>query len=102
MKEIKFQNDAAFQIARRYAFFANHDLRSYTRKSADPFFQALGALTGAGKTPILAETVTLIRNELHGEPIVLWMSKARSVVTQTYNNFNGGKYAPLIEGRAIA
>lgn len=98
MKEIKFQNDAAVQIARRYAFFANHDQRSYTRKSADPFFQALGALTGAGKTPILAETVTLIRNELLGEPIVLWMSKARSVVTQTYNNFNGGKYAPLIEG----
>lgn len=98
MKEIKFQNDAAVQIARRYAFFANHDQRGYTRKSADPFFQALGALTGAGKTPILAETVTLIRNELQGEPIVLWMSKARSVVAQTFNNFNGGKYAPLIEG----
>ena len=98
MKEIKFQNDAAVQIARRYAFFANHDQRARTRKAADPFFQALGALTGAGKTPILAETVTLIRNELQGEPIVLWMSKARSVVTQTYNNFNGGKYAPLIEG----
>lgn len=98
MKEIKFQNDAAVQIARRYAFFANHEQRGYTRRSADPFFQALGALTGAGKTPILAETVTLIRNELRGEPIVLWMSKARSVVTQTFNNFNGGKYAPLIEG----
>lgn len=98
MKEIKFQNDAAVQIARRFAFFVNHDQRARTRKSADPFFQALGALTGAGKTPILAETVTLIRNELPAEPIVLWMSKARSVVTQTYNNFNGGKYAPLIEG----
>ncbi len=98
MKEIKFQNDAALQIARRYAFFANHDQRSGTRRVADPFFQALSALTGAGKTPILAEAVTLIRNELHGEPIVLWMSKARSVVAQTFNNFNGGKYAPLIEG----
>lgn len=98
MKEIKFQNDAALQIARRYAFFANHDQRPGTRRLADPFFQALSALTGAGKTPILAEAVTLIRNELQGEPIVLWMSKARSVVTQTFNNFNGGKYAPLIEG----
>jgi hypothetical protein len=97
MKEIKFQNDAAVQIAQRYAFFANHEQRPGTRKAADPFFQALGALTGAGKTPILAETVSLIRNELHGEPIVLWMSKARSVVTQTFNNFNGGKYAMLIE-----
>lgn len=98
MKEIKFQNDAAVQIARRYAFFANHEQRPGTRRAADPFFQALGALTGAGKTPILAETVSLIRNELHGEPIVLWMSKARSVVTQTFNNFNGGKYSTLIEG----
>lgn len=98
MKEIKFQNDAALQIAQRYAFFANHDSRPGTRRLASPFFQALSALTGAGKTPILAESVTLIRNEIQGEPIVLWMSKARSVVTQTYNNFNGGKYAPLIEG----
>lgn len=98
MKEIKFQNDAAQQIAQRYAYFANHDARPGTRKTSDPFFQALSALTGAGKTPILAEAVTLIRNELQGEPIVLWMSKAKSVVGQTYNNFNGGKYAPLIEG----
>lgn len=98
MKEIKFQNDAALQIARRYAFFANHDQRPGTRRLAAPFFQALSALTGAGKTPILAEAVALIRNELQSEPIVLWMSKARSVVTQTFNNFNGGKYAQLIEG----
>ena len=98
MKEIKFQNDAALQIARRYAFFANHDQRPGTRRQSDPFFQALSALTGAGKTPILAEAMTLVRNELQGEPIVLWMSKARSVVTQTFNNFNGGKYASLIEG----
>lgn len=98
MKEIKFQNDAALQIAHRYSFFANHDQRPGTRRLADPYFQALSALTGAGKTAILAEAVTLIRNELRSEPIVLWMSKARSVVTQTYNNFNGGKYASLIEG----
>ncbi len=98
MKEIKFQNDASQQIAQRYSLFANHELRPGNRKVQSPFFQTLSALTGAGKTPILAETVTLIRNELHGEPIVLWISKARSVVTQTFNNFNGGKYATLIEG----
>jgi type III restriction enzyme len=98
MKDIKFQNDAARQIANRYAFFANHDARPGTRRASSPFLQALSALTGAGKTPILAETVTLIRNQLQSEPIILWMSKARSVVTQTYNNFNGGKYAALIEG----
>ena len=98
MKEIKFQNDASQQIAKRYSYFANHDARPGNRRVSSPFLQALSALTGAGKTPILAEAVSLIRNELQGEPIVLWMSKARTVVGQTYNNFNGGKYAPLIEG----
>jgi type III restriction enzyme len=33
------------------------------------------------------------------EPIVLWMSKARSVVAQTYANFSpGGKYSEIVEG----
>ena len=32
------------------------------------------------------------------EPIVLWMSKARSVVAQTYANFSGGKYTDLVDG----
>src|SRR5580704_9252688 len=94
----KFQERAALQIANRYVFFATHRDRPGTRRLASPFFQALSAITGAGKTPILAETVALIRNELSSEPIVLWMSKARAVVTQTYNNFDGGKYSALLEG----
>lgn len=93
-----FQEEAANLISDRYTFFANHPERPMRGNTRRPFFQALSALTGAGKTPILAHSISLIRNHLSSEPIVLWMSKARTVVTQTYNNFNGGKYAELIEG----
>ena len=58
----------------------------------------LSAITGAGKTPILAQAVSLMRGHFGIEPIVLWMSKARSVVAQTYTNFSGGKYSELVDG----
>lgn len=94
-----FQSDAAKSISDRYAFFANHpDRPSKGKNKPRPFFQALSALTGAGKTPILAEAVALIRAHLECEPIVFWMSKAKSVVAQTYTNFSGGgKYSEIIE-----
>jgi type III restriction enzyme len=95
-----FQSDCANLIANRYAFFAYHPERP--RKGSNkprPYFQALSALTGAGKTPILAQAVALMRGCFGLEPIVLWMSKARSVVAQTFTNFSaGGKYSEIIEG----
>jgi type III restriction enzyme len=42
-----------------------------------PFYQALSALTGAGKTPILADAVAQIRAQLPVEPIVLLISKTK-------------------------
>jgi type III restriction enzyme len=101
MLELKvFQTKAAGSIADRYAFFANHDERPYRGKTKpQPFFQALSALTGAGKTPILAEAVARMRAHFGCEPIVFWMSKAKSVVAQTYTNFSkGGKYSEIIDG----
>src|SRR2546425_2517762 len=96
-----FQFTAARQIAARYRVFANHNERPFrSRTVAEPFFQGLSALTGAGKTPILAHTITLIRGELAAgnEPIVIWMSMARSVVAQTLINFQpGGKYHELVD-----
>lgn len=100
MFELKvFQSESAALISARYAYFANHLERPWKgRKSPRPFFQALSALTGAGKTPILAEAVTRMRAHLSTEPIVFWMSKAKSVVAQTYTNFSsGGKYSSLVE-----
>jgi type III restriction enzyme len=93
-----FQSKSAEMMAKRYAFFANHPDRPRKGTKPRPFFQALSALTGAGKTPILAQAVVLMRAHFGTEPIVLWMSKAKSVVAQTYSNFSGGKYSEIIEG----
>jgi type III restriction enzyme len=94
-----FQAKSAQQIADRYGFYAHHPYRpTYKATLRRPFYQALSAITGAGKTPILAEAVTKMRLHMGVEPIVFWMSKARSVVGQTYNNFSsGGKYASIVE-----
>lgn len=94
-----FQADSAKLIADRYAFFAHHQYRPRKGHQPRPFFQALSALTGAGKTPILAQSVALMRGHFAAEPIVFWMSKAKSVVAQTYTNFSpGGKYSEIIDG----
>ena len=99
MLELKvFQSRAAELIAKRYAYFAAHPDRPRKGVKPRPFFQALSALTGAGKTPILAQAVALMRAYFSAEPIVFWMSKARSVVAQTYSNFSaGGKYCEIVE-----
>lgn len=93
-----FQAEAASLIASRYAFYANHPDRPRKGNKPRPYFQALSALTGAGKTPILAQSVALMRAHFGCEPIVFWMSKAKSVVAQTYTNFStGGKYSHIVE-----
>ena len=94
-----FQSDAARAIVDRYAFFAGHPYRPRKGPKPRPYFQALSALTGAGKTPVLAQAVSLMRSHFSSEPIIFWMSKAKSVVAQTYSNFcPGGKYAEIVEG----
>lgn len=100
MLELKvFQSSAARLIVDRFVFYANHPDRPRKGSKPRPYFQALSALTGAGKTPILADSVTRMRAHFSDEPIVLWMSKARSVVGQTLTNFSeGGKYSHLIDG----
>ena len=93
-----FQSESAGLIAARYAYYASHTDRPMKGNKPRPFFQALSALTGAGKTPILAEAVTQMRSHFSSEPIVFWMSKAKSVVAQTYTNFSaGGKYKHIVE-----
>jgi type III restriction enzyme len=95
----KFQADAAKLIADRYAYFASHPYRPRKGPKPRAFFQGLSALTGAGKTPILAQAVALMRAHFGSEPIVFWISKAKSVVGQTYTNFSsGGKYSEILDG----
>lgn len=94
----EFQITAAATIAQRYSFYANHEFRPQRGKVPRPFFQALSAITGAGKTPILAQTLTDLRALVEHEPIVFWISKSRSVVSQTFANFTeSGKYKDIID-----
>jgi type III restriction enzyme len=95
-----FQVQAAQLISDRYALFAAHPDRPFFKANKPrPFYQALSAITGAGKTPVLAEAVAMMCMHMRAQPIIFWMSKAKSVVSQTYNNFTeGGKYSGIIEG----
>jgi len=62
--------------------------------SAIPFLGQLRAVTGAGKTPILASVVGGL-----GYGVVMWTSRSSAVVEQTYNNLRG-KYAALLPSGA--
>ncbi|WP_257461158.1 DEAD/DEAH box helicase family protein [Archangium lipolyticum] len=95
---LPFQVRASQQIVNRYFKLTSDPKRPSVHKSWDvPFYQALSALTGAGKTPILADAVAQIRSTMSPQPIVLWISKAKAVVDQTFTNFEpGGKYSHLI------
>lgn len=60
-----------------------------------PFVGQLKAVTGAGKTPILAEVVSGL-----GDGVVIWTSKSSAVVEQTYNNLRS-KYRGLLPGANV-
>lgn len=94
-----FQVEAATNIADRYQAFVTDPDRPKRRDFGPlPFYQTLRALTGAGKTPILAFAVSQMRTVTPVEPIILWISKGKVVVDQTLTNFDsGGKYAGLVD-----
>lgn len=95
---LPFQARSSLQIVERFGLLAADKRRPMEYMGwATPFYQALASLTGSGKTAILADTVSLMRATMPIEPIVLWISKSKAVVDQTYTNFEtGGKYAHLI------
>ena len=100
MELLKFQEEASVQIAERFHDYMADPL-AFRPTQLVPFYQNLAAITGAGKTLILADTVEQIRSRLPVEPIVLWLSKGRVVVWQTYANLSSGKYADLIGGYEV-
>jgi type III restriction enzyme len=95
---LPFQTNASDTIVDRFSRLIEDPKRPYKNgKWPVPFYQALSALTGAGKTPILADTVSEMRGLMTNQPIVLWIAKAKVVVEQTIANFEtGGKYSQLI------
>lgn len=97
MDLLPFQIEASTQIAERFYQYLEDPLTK-TRTCILPFYQNLSSITGSGKTLILADTIEQIRSRLPVEPIVLWLSKGRVVVWQTFNNLANGKYASLVGG----
>lgn len=97
---LPFQIDASTQIADRFEEYSRDPL-TVTRTRTVPFYQSLSAITGSGKTLILADAIEQIRTRLPVEPIVLWLSKGKVVVMQTLTNLATGKYAELIGGYQV-
>jgi type III restriction enzyme len=98
MELLPFQRTASHSIAERFTELRDDpDRPTNTSRWAVPYYQGLNAITGAGKTAILADALSELRASLEYEPIVLWISKARAVVEQTLANFDGGgKYSHLL------
>lgn len=95
-----FQYKAATQVCDRYMEYLGSPVPFAQRGKPTrrvPFYQALSALTGAGKTAILAESVKQITSTMEVAPVVLWLSKGKVVVEQSYANLmDGGKYRHLL------
>lgn len=100
MDLFRFQAIAAEQIANRFAGYMKDPLL-VDRTTPVPFIQTLVSITGSGKTIILAEAVSQIRDRLPVQPVILWVSRGKIVVSQTYENLSGGKYAGNLAGYNI-
>ena len=95
----QFQTDASDQIADRFQSYMANPLLIGQGKAqrAVPFFQALASITASGKTVILADAVSTIAAMLPIDPVVLWLSRGKVVVEQTFTNLlPGGKYHHLL------
>lgn len=95
MKLFPFQLAASSEIADKFAKYAKDPLL-VTRTKIVPFYQNISAITGGGKTLILCDAIAQIRSCLPVEPIILWLSKGKVVVWQTYTNLSNGKYSELV------
>lgn len=95
MEPITFQTNASELIASRLAEYLKEPLMR-TKNEIIPFYQNLSSITGSGKTLILADCIEQIRAYLNTQPVVLWLSKGKVVVSQTLENLSNGKYAENI------
>ena len=100
----QFQQKAASQIADRFIDYHSDPIpygRGAKRRDV-PFYQALSSITGSGKTAILAQAVNEIVAMMEVPPVVLWLSKGKVVVQQTYANLaDGGKYKHLLPDTTV-
>jgi type III restriction enzyme len=95
----EFQKVAADQIAERFARYSEAPPMRGRRGNLRvvPFYQGLASITASGKTAILADAVSTISTLSPVAPVVLWLSKGKVVVDQSYANLAaGGKYNHLL------
>jgi type III restriction enzyme len=94
-----FQHKAVATITGRYGeYLAQRPGKVVGSKvTYTPYYQALASITASGKTVVMAQTVSELLPVLPVKPAVLWLSKGRVVVDQTYTNL-GGKYRHLLAG----
>lgn len=100
----RFQREAASTIADRFIEYQGNEVSKGTRKQPEwvPFIQVIKALTGAGKTVILADAVAQISAVATIAPVILWLSRGRVVVAQSYANLQpGGKYGHLLGNMSV-
>jgi type III restriction enzyme len=100
----QFQRTAASQIADRYTEYVADPATTGRSKSQKivPFYQALSSITGSGKTAILAQAICEISALSEISPVVLWLSKGKVVVAQSFANIaGGGKYNHLLGDSSV-
>lgn len=95
----RFQREASDSISSRFLEYYVNPIQygPKTKLHTVPFFQALASITASGKTVILADAVANIRAGLPIAPVVLWLSKGKVIVEQSFANLSeGGKYHHLL------
>ena len=100
----QFQEEAAATVSSHVSDYLDAPAITTVNKKRHvaPFFQALSALTGAGKTVVLAEAVSQIADTMPVKPVIMWLSRGKVVVRQTFVNLSpGGKYHHLLDGMAV-
>ena len=96
---LDFQQEASDTIADRFLKYYSNPIQHGPKNQLHtvPFFQALASITASGKTIILADGVASIRAGLPVAPVVLWLSKGKVIVEQSFANLSvGGKYHHLL------
>lgn len=90
-----FQERASSALASMIQEYPSHKFRArYDPDTGEqlPFLCRLRAITGAGKTPILALTAQLLQTG-----IILWTTNRGAIISQTLTNLRpGGKYSELL------
>ncbi len=100
----QFQEEAAATVSSHVSDYLDAPavMTVNRKRHVAPFFQALSALTGAGKTVVLAEAVSQIADTMPSKPVIMWLSRGKVVVRQTFVNLSpGGKYHHLLDGMAV-